>query len=52
MQGLPLATQPTANADFEPLELHYYKGPVVAASWPAAVGLVLTLAVLLWLLLW
>ena len=51
VQGLPIATQPTHNADFKPETAEYYKTAVVLASWPAAIGLAAAAAVLLTLLL-
>lgn len=52
LQGLPLATQPTPNAQFKPETVEYYKTTVVNASWPAAIGLAAVLLVLLVFLFW
>lgn len=47
MQGLPLASRPTANEAFQPEQGAYWSGPVAAASWPAALGLAASLLLLL-----
>lgn len=51
LQSTPLA-QPAASAEFLPEDMEYWKGTVLAAAWPALIGLGIAAAALLIFLLW